>query len=115
VVHRPSSGCHIVYNNGGVSVWQARVDHLFCAMKLAYETSSSPSHAERLKTDTWRLIVSEALPGDMNMALDEALLESVIAGGSPVVRFYTWEPATLSLGTNQPLGEVDAGECERRG
>src|SRR2546423_32504 len=49
------------------------------------------------------------------MALDEALLESVIGGGAPVVRFYTWQPATLSLGTNQPLGEVDRAECERRG
>src|SRR2546423_6510006 len=49
------------------------------------------------------------------MALDEALLESVIGGGAPVVRFYTWQPATLSLGVNQPLGEVDAEECVRRG
>ncbi len=51
----------------------------------------------------------------MNMALDEVLLEAVIAGGPPVVRFYTWHPATLSLGVNQPLGEVDSEECARRG
>ena len=49
------------------------------------------------------------------MALDEALLESVIEGGAPVVRLYTWRPATLSLGVNQPLGEVDPSECARRG
>jgi lipoate-protein ligase A len=49
------------------------------------------------------------------MAIDEALLESVIAGGSPVVRFYTWQPATLSLGTNQASGEIDRAECEARG
>lgn len=49
------------------------------------------------------------------MALDEALLESVIAGGRPVVRFYTWEPATLSLGVNQSIGEIDHAECARRG
>jgi lipoate-protein ligase A len=49
------------------------------------------------------------------MALDEALLDSVIVGADPVLRFYTWEPATLSLGVNQPLGEVDPAECERRG
>jgi lipoate-protein ligase A len=55
------------------------------------------------------------LPGDYQMALDEALLESVIAGGAPVVRFYTWRPATLSLGVNQPFGEIDAEECARRG
>ena len=55
------------------------------------------------------------MPGDYLMALDEVLLESVIAGGAPVVRFYTWKPAALSLGVNQPIGEVDPEECERRG
>lgn len=49
------------------------------------------------------------------MALDEALLDSVVAGGAPVIRFYTWEPAALSLGVNQAVGEVDPGECARRG
>lgn len=29
-------------------------------------------------------------------------MESVRAGGEPVVRFYRWEPACLSLGRNQP-------------
>jgi lipoate-protein ligase A len=55
------------------------------------------------------------LSGALNMALDEALLESVIAGSGPVIRLYTWEPATLSLGLNQPVGEVEPGECARRG
>jgi lipoate-protein ligase A len=49
------------------------------------------------------------------MAVDEALLDSVIAGGAPVLRFYTWQPATLSLGTNQALGEIDRAACEARG
>src|SRR5205814_609887 len=44
-----------------------------------------------------------------------ALLESVIAGGPSCVRFYTWDPTTLSLGVNQPLGEVRPEECTRRG
>ncbi|HET9496504.1 MAG TPA: biotin/lipoate A/B protein ligase family protein [Chloroflexia bacterium] len=64
---------------------------------------------------SWRAITGYDLPGDYQMALDEALLESVIAGGVPVVRFYTWRPATLSLGVNQPFGEIDADECARRG
>ena len=63
----------------------------------------------------WRMVVSHDLPGDYLMALDEALLESVIAGAPPVVRFYTWRPATLSLGVNQPLSEIDRDECERQG
>jgi lipoate-protein ligase A len=64
---------------------------------------------------SWRVITGYDLPGDYQMALDEALLESVIAGGVPVVRFYTWRPATLSLGVNQPFGEIDADECAHRG
>jgi lipoate-protein ligase A len=55
------------------------------------------------------------MPGDYLMALDECLLDAVIAGAPPVVRFYTWRPATLSLGVNQPLGEIDREECEWRG
>lgn len=36
------------------------------------------------------------------MALDEALAEGVADGGAPVLRFYRWSPACLSLGRNQP-------------
>jgi len=35
------------------------------------------------------------------MALDEVLAESVRAGAGPFLRFYTWEPGTLSLGRFQ--------------
>jgi lipoyl(octanoyl) transferase len=70
---------------------------------------------EELETSRWRLISSPALPGASNMAIDETLLETVLSGGPPAVRFYTWQPATLSLGVNQPLGEVDLEACRRRG
>lgn len=40
------------------------------------------------------------------MAVDEALLESVHSGGPPVLRFYTWKPACLSLGRNQPARDI---------
>jgi len=66
-------------------------------------------------TDQWRLITTFDLSGAENMALDEALLESVINGAAPVVRFYTWQPATLSLGVNQPTGEIDRYACEELG
>ena len=58
----------------------------------------------------WRLITTFAQPpadtpeanhGALNMAIDQALLESVQAGGLPVLRFYRWQPACLSLGRNQ--------------
>jgi lipoate-protein ligase A len=68
-----------------------------------------------VRIEPWRLVEHGDAPGDYLMALDEALLDSVIAGGAPVVRFYTWKPATLSLGVNQPVGEVDPDECARRG
>ncbi len=56
----------------------------------------------------WRVIHSRAATGAENMALDEALLESVLAGGPPTVRFYTWAPGCLSVGTNQALAaQVD--------
>ena len=51
----------------------------------------------------------EPAPGALNMAIDEALLESVQRGGPPVVRFYTWEPACLSLGRNQPARDLYDG------
>ena len=84
-------------------------------MTIAFESlnqSSSPGH---LEAGPWRLITSGSRAAAYNMALDEALLGSVIQGGPPVVRFYTWGPATLSLGAHQPLGEVDSEEIARRG
>ncbi|HEV7590799.1 MAG TPA: lipoate--protein ligase family protein [Longimicrobium sp.] len=50
----------------------------------------------------WRLVDTPPAPGAWNMAVDEALAASVAAGGAPVLRFYRWEPACLSLGRNQP-------------
>jgi len=50
----------------------------------------------------WRVIDTPPAPGAWNMAVDEALAASVADGGAPVLRFYRWEPACLSLGRNQP-------------
>jgi lipoate-protein ligase A len=56
----------------------------------------------------WRLILSPPLPGADNMALDEALLESVAARRQPpTLRFYQWNPACLSLGHAQPVEDAD--------
>jgi lipoyl(octanoyl) transferase len=40
--------------------------------------------------------------GPTQMAADEALLEHVITTGRPALRFYNWDPPTLSLGYFQP-------------
>jgi len=58
---------------------------------------------------TWRVIENPPARGAWNMALDEAILESVAAGDSlSTLRLYAWEPACLSLGQAQPFAEVDA-------
>jgi lipoyl(octanoyl) transferase len=65
---------------------------------------------------TWRLIRSESLSGAMNMALDEALFESVGAGNSlPTLRLYRWHPAALSLGYGQKTEDVDMTACRSCG
>ncbi|MDF1661160.1 MAG: lipoate--protein ligase family protein [Planctomycetota bacterium] len=56
----------------------------------------------------WRLILSKALPGADNMALDEALLLERKPGDPPILRFYQWEDDTLSLGRFQKAAEVFA-------
>jgi lipoate-protein ligase A len=53
----------------------------------------------------------------MNMALDEAVSEAVMAGESPpTIRFYTWEPCAVSIGYFQCMREeVDVEACSRLG
>jgi lipoate-protein ligase A len=46
-----------------------------------------------------RIIIDrEPAPGPWNMAVDQALLESAVAGGWPTVRWYRWDRPTISLG-----------------
>ncbi len=56
-----------------------------------------------------RVLPTEAGDGPTNMALDEALLESVAADpSSAVVRTYTWSVPMLSLGYFQPIARAEA-------
>ncbi len=64
----------------------------------------------------WRLLLHGSADGATNMAVDEAIGTSVAKGSSPpTIRFYSWFPATLSLGKNQPLSEVDLSACKTAG
>ena len=64
----------------------------------------------------WRLILDAPGPGASNMAVDEALVESVDAGRSvPVLRLYRWRPPCLSLGFAQPVEAADAAFCAAHG
>jgi lipoate-protein ligase A len=53
--------------------------------------------------DSWRLLVQPELPGYRQMAIDEALY---LLADSPVLRFYTWQKPTLSLGFFQDYKRV---------
>ncbi|BAS29443.1 octanoyltransferase [Limnochorda pilosa] len=57
-----------------------------------------------------------ALSPAWNMAVDEAILREAGAGRSvPTLRFYRWDPPTLSLGRfQQAWGHVDLEACRRR-
>ena len=52
-----------------------------------------------------------------NMAIDEALMESVRAGKSPpTIRFYRWNPNAVSIGTFQSMNkEVNVPKCKELG
>jgi lipoate-protein ligase A len=54
--------------------------------------------------DVWRLLRTFGAEPGFNMALDEALL--LVGGPEPVLRFYTFEPAALSLGYFQRFADV---------
>jgi lipoate-protein ligase A len=63
---------------------------------------------ESLDPKHWRFILSPPATGVENMALDEAILMSVIAGEAPpTLRLYAWEPPCLSIGYAQPVADVD--------
>ena len=65
---------------------------------------------------TWRLLDTGWQDGATNMAIDEAILQAVSSGYSPpTLRFYGWNPPSLSLGYAQPAGVVDVAACVERG
>lgn len=64
----------------------------------------------------WRLLVTPPMDGATNMAVDEAILHAIAEGASlPTIRFFQWEPPSLSLGYNQRSADVDEAACERLG
>lgn len=64
----------------------------------------------------WRLLHTPPMSGPDNMALDEAILESVASGRSlPTVRLYSWDPPCLSVGYAQPIDQVDQPALRQRG
>ncbi|HVJ48227.1 lipoate--protein ligase family protein [Desulfitobacterium sp.] len=67
---------------------------------------------------TWRYIPFSIHTGAENMALDEAIMLNMPCetNPQPVLRFYGWKPATLSLGYAQSYAkEVVEEECVKAG
>ncbi len=65
---------------------------------------------------SWRRLDTGPASGACNMAVDEALIQSVAGGGRPVLRFYRWDPPAVSLGYGQDLQrELDPERCRAAG
>ncbi len=67
--------------------------------------------------DNWRIIKVETNSAAMNMAIDEAILLSRLAGKVPnTLRFYQWKPSAVSIGRFQdPEKEVNLENCNKLG
>ncbi len=65
----------------------------------------------------WRVIPLKSDNAFINMAVDEAVCESVASGKSqPTIRFYTWTPSAVSIGYFQSLNdEVDVNVAKELG
>ncbi len=66
---------------------------------------------------TWRLLETGHKKAAWNMALDQAILESVVAQKAPpTLRLYGWDPHAVSIGYFQSLeDEVDLARCNEAG
>ena len=67
-----------------------------------------------MKDDFWFLLDQGPLDGSVNMAVDEFLLNR--HDSRPVLRFYQWNKATLSLGISQNVDRhVNSSIADQRG
>lgn len=56
---------------------------------------------------SWFLLESGSSPAAFNMAVDEALMETALQLGAPVLRFYSWTEPAASFGYFQKYAEVE--------
>ncbi len=65
----------------------------------------------------WRFIPFSEQNAALNMGIDQSILEHIRAGKSmPTIRFYTWQPSAITIGTFQCRGdEVDMEQAKRLG
>lgn len=66
--------------------------------------------------NAWRFLDTGALPGALNMAVDQAILGLHANGKSPpTLRLYQWSPPAVSLGFCQKRHNLDLAACRRLG
>lgn len=67
--------------------------------------------------ETWRFIDSQYADAATNMAIDEAMIQLHSEGKiPPTIRFYCWDPATLSIGYFQQVDkEIDMEAVQKYG
>lgn len=63
----------------------------------------------------WRLIDSGTTSAFCNMAIDEAIFCCFPTVRQPTLRFYQWSPPALSIGYFQPMAQINARICQKRG
>ncbi|MDD5772514.1 MAG: biotin/lipoate A/B protein ligase family protein [bacterium] len=78
--------------------WRVRLPLTLCSMR----------HAPCTMQKSWRLLPLEKNNPYWNMAVDEAVLISQSRESlAPTLRFYTWDPPSVSLGYFQKITEED--------
>jgi len=67
--------------------------------------------------NTWRILKIETHNAAMNMAIDEAILQTRAAEAVPnTIRFYRWKPSAVSIGRFQnPEKELLLENCRKLG
>jgi lipoate-protein ligase A len=71
------------------------------ATRQSFASTSDPAPAS-LTTPEWALIIDGPASGAENMDRDRKLLDELVAGRRPAtLRFYSWNPACISLGLGQ--------------
>ena len=62
----------------------------------------------------WRLIEQASYSAAMNMAVDNAIYESVANGReNPTIRFYKWDKSSVSIGAYQNPKEINIDFCKK--
>ena len=74
------------------------------------------NNSQNFPVGEWRVILSDPMPGPMNMALDHAILSAVERNEVPTtLRLYSWAPPCLSLGYSQPYSDIDLSRLKSKG